>query len=147
MNTLAQNYLNRIKRNMPVHKADDDLIQEFLKYAKGTDTMEVIALLLNSILTLDSKLTVANSKLKEKDEEIVRLNKEIENIKERVKLSAYELNQCKMKAGRPIALKGKYSDVLVLELQGLEDKEICEKLNISKTTLWRYRKQAGEDKK
>ena len=64
MNTLAQNYLNRIKRNMPVHKADDDLIQEFLKYAKGTDTMEVIALLLNSILTLDSKLTVANSKLK-----------------------------------------------------------------------------------
>lgn len=147
MNTLAQNYLNRIKRNMPVHKADDDLIQEFLKYAKGTDTMEVIALLLNSILTLDSKLTVANSKLKEKDEEIVRLNKEIENIKERVKLSAYELNQCKMKAGRPIALKGKYSDVLVLELQGLEDKEICEKLNISNTTLWRYRKQAGEDKK
>lgn len=147
MNTLAQNYLNRIKRNMPVHKADDDLIQEFLKYAKGTDTMEVIAMLLNSILTLDSKLTVANSKLKEKDEEIVRLNKEIENIKERVKLSAYELNQCKMKAGRPIALKGKYSDVLVLELQGLEDKEICEKLNISKTTLWRYRKQAGEDKK
>ena len=140
MNTLAQNYLNRIKRNMPVHKADDELLQEFLKYAKGTDIMEVIALLLNSILTLDSKLNVANMSLKERDEEIRLLNKEIELIKERVQLSAYEKNQCKMKAGRPIALKGKYSDVLELELKGLNDAQICESLGISKTTLYRYRR-------
>ena len=52
-----------------------------------------------------------------------------------------------MKAGRPIALKGKYSDVLELELKGLNDAQICESLGISKTTLWRYRKQAGVGKK
>ena len=77
----------------------------------------------------------------------ILLNKEIEAIKERVQLTAYQKNQCTMKAGRPIALKGKYSDVLALELQGLSDVEICQKLGISKTTLWRYRKQANEDKK
>lgn len=143
MSELAKKYLNRIKRNMPVHKADDELLQAFLLYAKGTDIMEVIALLLNAILTLDSKLNVANMSLKERDEEIRLLNKEIELIKERVQLSAYEKNQCKMKAGRPIALKGKYSDVLKLELKGYTDKQIMQELGISKSTLWRYRKQAG----
>lgn len=143
MSELAKKYLNRIKRNMPVHKADDKLLQAFLGYAKGTDIMEVIALLLNAILTLDSKLNVANMSLKERDEEIRLLNKEIELIKERVQLSAYEKNQCKMKAGRPIALKGKYSDVLKLELKGYTDKQIMQELGISKSTLWRYRKQAG----
>ena len=63
-----------------------------------------------------------------------------------VHLTAYQKNQCKMKAGRPIALKGKYSDVLDLELQGLSDAELCQKLGISKSTLWRYRKKASEDK-
>jgi predicted DNA-binding protein (UPF0251 family) len=88
--------------------------------------------------------TVEWSKLRD----IKLLQKEIEAIKDRVKLTAYQKNQCKMKAGRPIALKGKYSDVLKLELQGLSDKEICEKLGgISKTTLWRYRKQAGVSNK
>lgn len=143
MSELAKKYLNRIKRNMPVHKANDKLLQAFLLYAKGTDIMEVIALLLNAILTLDSKLNVANMSLKERDEEIRLLNKEIELIKERVQLSAYEKNQCKMKAGRPIALKGKYSDVLKLELKGYTDKQIMQELGISKSTLWRYRKQAG----
>lgn len=146
MSELAKKYLNRIKRNMPVHKADDKLLQAFLGYAKGTDIMEVIALLLNAILTLDSKLNVANMSLKERDEEIRLLNKEIELIKERVQLSAYQKNQCKMKAGRPIALKGKYSDVLKLELQNMSDAEICEKMGISKTTLWRYRKEANVNK-
>ena len=146
MSELAKKYLNRIKRNMPVHKADDELLQTFLLYAKGTDIMEVIALLLNAILTLDSKLNVANMSLKERDEQIRLLNKEIELIKERVQLSAYEKNQCKMKAGRPIALKGKYSDVLKLELKGYTDKQIMQELGISKSTLWRYRKEANEDK-
>lgn len=78
--------------------------------------------------------------MKEKDEEIRLLNNEIQAIKEKVKLTAYQKSQCRIKAGRPIALKGKYSDVLELELQGLNDIEICEKLGISKSTLYRYRR-------
>ena len=96
----------------------------------------------NKALKFDPK----NTELLKQKQDI--LNKEIEAIKDRVQLTAYQKNQCKMKAGRPIALKGKYSDVLALELQGLSDAEICQKLGgISKTTLWRYRKQANEDKK
>ena len=95
------------------------------------------------VLSLESKVTVADNRIREKAEEIVRLNKEIEAIKERVKLSAYELNQCKMKAGRPIARKGAYSEVQELELRGYTDKQIMQEFDISRSTLWRYRKQAG----
>lgn len=148
MSKLTQMSMSRIKRSLSKTKADEELLHEFLVYASDMDCMEIIALLINSVLALDSKLIVANSKLKEKDEEIRLLNNEIQAIKERVQLTAYQKNQCKMKSGRPIALKGKYSDVLALELQGLSDAEICQKLGgISKTTLWRYRKQVGVSKK
>lgn len=147
MSKLTQMSMSRLKRSLSKTKADEELLHEFLVYASDMNYMEIIALLINSVLALDSKLTVANSKLKEKDEEIRLLNNEIEAIKDRVQLTAYQKSQCRMKAGRPIALKGKYSDVLELELQGLNDIEICEKLGISKTTLWRYRKQAGVGKK
>lgn len=147
MSKLTQMSMSRLKRSLSKTKADEELLHEFLVYASDMNYMEIIALLINSVLALDSKLTVANSKLKEKDEEIRLLNNEIEAIKERVQLTAYQKNQCKLRAGRPIALKGKYSDVLELELKGLNDAQICESLGISKTTLWRYRKQAGVGKK
>lgn len=147
MSKLTQMSMSRLKRSLSKTKADEELLHEFLVYASDMNYMEIIALLINSVLALDSKLTVASSKLKEKDEEIRLLNNEIQAIKERVQLTAYQKNQCKMKAGRPIALKGKYSDVQELELCGLSDKEICEKLGISKSTLWRYRKKADDSKK
>ena len=143
MTKLTQMYLDRIKRNWTSSKADDELIDELYSWIEDMDDKEIIAHLLQMVLSLESKVTVADNKMREKNEEIVRLNKEIENIKERVKLSAYELNQCKMKAGRPIARKGAYSEVQELELKGYTDKQIMTELNISKSTLWRYRKQAG----
>lgn len=143
MTKLTQMYLDRIKRNWTSSKADDELVCELYSWVVDMDDREIIAHLLQMVLSLESKVNVANNKMREKNEEIVRLNKEIENIKERVKLSAYELNQCKMKAGRPIARKGAYSEVQELELKGYTDKQIMTELNISKSTLWRYRKQAG----
>lgn len=148
MTKLTQMNLNRIKRSMAKTKADEELLHEFMVYAGDMDMNDVLALLINTVLTLDGKVAVAESKLREKDEEIRLLNNEIQAIKERVQLTAYQKSQCRIKAGRPIALKGKYSDVQELELQGLSDKEICEKLGgISKTTLWRYRKKADDSKK
>lgn len=147
MTKLTQMNLNRIKRSMAKTKADEELLHEFMVYAGDMDINDVLALLINTVLTLDGKVAVAESKLREKDEEIRLLNNEIQAIKERVQLTAYQKSQCRMKAGRPIALKGKYSDVQELELLGLSDKEICEKLGISKTTLWRYRKKADDSKK
>lgn len=147
MDKITEMNFKRLQRNIIGTKADEAVVTKFKGYVGNMSESDMVALLINAVLTLDSKLTVADRRMREKDEEIRLLNKEIENIKERVQLSTYEKNQCRMKAGRPIALKGKYSDVLELELQGLNDIEICEKLGISKTTLWRYRKQADVDNK
>ena len=147
MDKITDMNFKRLQRNITGTKADEAVVTKFKGYVGNMSESDMVALLINAVLTLDSKLTVADRRMREKDEEIRLLNKEMENIKERVQLSTYEKNQCKMKAGRPIALKGKYSDVLELELQGLNDIEICEKLGISKTTLWRYRKQADADNK
>ena len=147
MDKITEMNFKRLQRNITGTKADEVVVTKFKGYVGNMSESDMVALLINAVLTLDSKLTVADRRMREKDEEIRLLNKEMENIKERVQLSTYEKNQCKMKAGRPIALKGKYSDVLELELQGLNDIEICEKLGISKTTLWRYRKQADVDNK
>lgn len=143
MTKLTQMYLDRIKRNWTTSKADDELVCELHSWVEDMDNKEIIAHLLQMVLSLESKVTVADNRIREKAEEIVRLNKENEAIKERVKLSAYELNQCKMKAGRPIARKGAYSEVQELELKGYTDKRIMQELGISRSTLWRYRKQAG----
>lgn len=143
MTKLTQMYLDRIKRNWTTSKADDELVCELHSWVEDMDNKEIIDHLLQMVLSLESKVTVADNRIREKAEEIVRLNKEIEAIKERVKLSAYELNQCKMKAGRPIARKGAYSEVQELELKGYTDKRIMQELGISRSTLWRYRKQAG----
>lgn len=143
MTKLTQMYLDRIKRNWTTSKADDELVCELHLWVEDMDNKEIIAHLLQMVLSLESKVTVADNRIREKAEEIVRLNKEIEAIKERVKLSAYELNQCKMKAGRPIARKGAYSEVQELELRGYTDKQIMQEFDISRSTLWRYRKQAG----
>lgn len=140
MSKLTQMSMSRLKRSLSKTKADEELLHEFLVYASDMNYMEIIALLINSVLALDSKLTVANSKLKEKDEEIRLLNNEIQAIKDRVQLTAYQKSQCRMKAGRPIALKGKYSDVLELEQKNYSDEQILQTLGISKTTLWRYRR-------
>lgn len=147
MDKITEMNFKRLQRNITGTKADEAVVTKFKGYVGNMSESDMVALLINAVLTLDSKLTVADRRMREKDEEIRLLNKEIENIKERVQLSTYEKNQCRMKAGRPIALKGKYSDVLELELQGLNDAQICESLGISKTTLWRYRKQAGVGKK
>lgn len=147
MDKITEMNFKRVQRNITGTKADEAVVNKFKGYVGNMSESDMVALLINAVLTLDSKLTVADRRMREKEEEIRLLNKEIENIKERVQLSTYEKNQCRMKAGRPIALKGKYSDVLELELQGLNDIEICEKLGISKTTLWRYRKQADVDNK
>lgn len=124
MTKLTQMYLDRIKRNWTTSKADDELVCELHSWVEDMDNKEIIAHFLQMVLSLESKVTVADNRIREKAEEIVRLNKEIEAIKERVKLSAYELNQCKMKAGRPIARKGAYSEVQELELRGYTDKRI-----------------------
>lgn len=147
MDKITEMNFKRLQRNITGTKADEAVVTKFKGYVGNMSESDMVALLINAVLTLDSKLTVADRRMREKDEEIRLLNKERENIKERVQISTYEKNQCRMKAGRPIALKGKYSDVLELELQGLNDIEICEKLGISKTTLWRYRKQADVDNK
>lgn len=147
MDKITEMNFKRLQRNISGTKADEAVVTKFKGYVGNMSESDMVALLINAVLTLDSKLTVADRRMREKDEEIRLLNKEMENIKERVQISTYEKNQCRMKAGRPIALKGKYSDVLELELQGLNDIEICEKLGISKTTLWRYRKQADVDNK
>ena len=147
MDRITERNFERLKRNITTSKVDEVMVSKFKGYVGNMSECEMIALLINAVLSLDSKVVVVDRRIKERDEEIRLLNKEIESIKQRVQLSAYEKNQCKMKAGRPIALKGKYSDVLALELQGLSDNEVCKKLGISKTTLWRYRKQAGMDKK
>lgn len=143
MTKLTQMYLDRIKKNWTSLRADEELLYELYSWVGDMDNREMIAHLLQMVLSLESKVTVADNRIREKEGEIVRLNKEIEVIKERVKLSAYELNQCKMKAGRPIARKGAYSEVHELELKGYTDKQIMIELGISKSTLWRYRKQAG----
>ena len=143
MTKLTQMYLDRIKKNWTSLRADEELLYELYSWVGDMDNREMIAHLLQMVLSLESKVTVANNKMREKNEEIVRLNKEIETIKERVKLSAYELNQCKMKAGRPIARKGAYSEVQELELKGYTDKQIMQELGISRSTLWRYRTKAG----
>ena len=147
MDKIYEMNFKRLQRNIKGTKADEVMVSKLKAYAANMSESEIIGLLINSVLAVDSKLVVAETRLREKEQEIRLLNKEIEAIKDRVQLTAYQKNQCKMKAGRPIALKGKYSDVLALELQGLSDVEICQKLGISKTTLWRYRKQANEDKK
>ena len=147
MDKITEMNFKRLQRNITGTKADEAVVTKFKGYVGNMSESDMVALLINAVLTLDSKLTVADRRMREKDEEIRLLNKEMENIKERVQLSTYEKNQCRMKAGRPIALKGKCSDVLELELQGLNDIEICKKLGISKTTLWRYRKQADADNK
>lgn len=147
MTKLTQMYLDRIKRNWTSLRADEELLDELYSWIGDMDNREIIAHLLQMVLSLESKVTVANNKMREKNEEIVRLNKEIETIKERVKLSAYELNQCKMKAGRPIARKGAYSEVQELELKGYTDKQIMQELGISRSSLWRYRTKAGASSK
>lgn len=147
MDKIYEMNFKRLQRNITGTKADEVMVSKLKTYAANMSESEILGLLINSLLAVDSKLAVAETRLREKEQELRLLNKEIEAIKERVQLTAYQKNQCKMKSGRPIALKGKYSDVLALELQGLSDVEICQKLGISKTTLWRYRKQANEDKK
>jgi len=143
MTKLIQMYLDRIKRNWTTSKAEDALVCDLCSWVADMGNKEIISHLLQMVLSLESKVAVADNRIREKAEEIVRLNKEIEAIKERVKLSAYELNQCKMKAGRPIARKGAYSEVQELELKGYTDNQIMQELYISRSTLWRYRKQAG----
>lgn len=146
MDKLNEMNFKRVQRHITGTKADESLVNSIKKYVGNMSESEIIALLIHSLLLADSKWRVSEKRLSEKNEEIRLLKNEIEAIKKMVHLTAYQKNQCKMKAGRPIALKGKYSDVLDLELQGLSDLQICEKLGISKSTLWRYRKKASEDK-
>ena len=140
MDKIYEMNFKRLQRNITGTKADEVMVSKLKAYAANMSESEIIGLLINSVLSVDSKLVVAETRLREKEQEIKLLNKEIEAIKDRVQLTAYQKNQCKMKAGRPIALKGKYSDVLELELRGLSDVGICQKLGISKSTLWRYRR-------
>lgn len=146
MDKLNEMNFKRVQSHIKGNKADESLVNRVKKYVGNMSESEIIALLIHSLLLADSKWRVSEKRLSEKNEEIRLLKNEIEAIKKMVHLTAYQKNQCKMKAGRPIALKGKYSDVLDLELQGLSDLQICEKLGISKSTLWRYRKKASEDK-
>ena len=140
MDKIYEMNFKRLQRNIKGTKADEVMVSKLKAYAANMSESEIIGLLINSVLAVDSKLVVAETRLREKEQEIRLLNKEIEAIKDRVQLTAYQKNQCKMKSGRPIALKGKYSDVLELELRGLSDVGICQKLGISKSTLWRYRR-------
>ena len=140
MDKIYEMNFKRLQRNIKGTKADEVMVSKLKAYAANMSENEIIGLLINSVLAVDSKLVVAETRLREKEQEIRLLNKEIEAIKDRVQLTAYQKNQCKMKSGRPIALKGKYSDVLELELRGLSDVGICQKLGISKSTLWRYRR-------
>lgn len=140
MDKIYEMNFKRLQRNITGTKADEVMVSKLKAYAANMSESEIIGLLINSVLSVDSKLVVAETRLREKEQEIRLLNNEIEAIKDRVQLTAYQKSQCRMKAGRPIALKGKYSDVLELELRGLSDVGICQKLGISKSTLWRYRR-------
>ena len=59
-------------------------------------------------------------------------------------ISDYELNKARVKQGVPIARKPQADKEIILALRerGLTYEEIADKLNISRTTVWRHLKNS-----
>ena len=93
-------------------------------------------------------------------EEIRKLDKEISKLREENRALNVILNErmdnngrtaqmVKVSAGLPIAKKAKknLSDLSFQIMLGSTDKELMEYFGISKTTLWRWKKELEEEKK
>lgn len=109
---------------------------------------------MNELVYLFSYLFVeAFREVRELDDERRRLKEENERLNkllnEMCHGNARSIQMAKVKSGMPIAKKSR-KNLVELELQimfGLSDKELMEYFNISKTTLWRWKKELGEIKK
>ena len=109
---------------------------------------------MNELVYLLSYLfVVAFREVRKLDEERRRLREENERLNrllgEMCHGSGRSVQMAKVMSGMPIAKKRKFS-LVELELQimfGLTDKELMEYFDISKSTLWRWKKKLAEKKK
>ena len=109
---------------------------------------------INGLVYLFSCLFVAAFKaIREADEEISKLRAENkvlnEILNDRLKNNGRTAQMVKVSAGLPIAKKTKknLTDLSFQMKLGATDKELMEYFEISKTTLWRWKKELAEKKK
>ena len=109
---------------------------------------------INGLVYLFSYLFVAAFKaIREADEEISKLRAENkvlnEILNDRLQNNGRTAQMVKVSAGLPIAKKARknLTDLSFQMKLGATDKELMEYFEISKTTLWRWKKELAEKKK
>ena len=109
---------------------------------------------INGLVYLFSYMFVAAFKaIREADEEISKLRAENQVLNEilndRLKNNGRTAQMVKVSAGLPIAKKARknLTDLSFQMKLGSTDKELMEYFEISKTTLWRWKKELAEKKK
>lgn len=137
MSICSKRYFDCVVKNLKYHKVDEDIMYNVRNKLAGLSPDEVVQSFVGSMFEMEKKHEMNRVKLREAELEIERLKRELNCFY----ASKYTKQKIKVKAGRPIALKGKYSDVLELEQKGYTDEMILQTLGISRSTLWRYRKE------
>lgn len=101
----------------------------------------LISLYINSVTQSDKVRAAYNEEYNRN----LALNKTINDLKEKYKLGAYKVQASKIKNGVQYNKKqGSVRELRTLLEMGLSDAEIMERYKISKSTLWRWKKQLKE---
>lgn len=137
--------LEWIKELLKLNRKDDEIDsrrwEEICRYTGMTDDQlkYTILCLLDSMST---KYVNSQVKIKYLENKISVLETDIETLKKNNNMSDYELNKARVKQGVPIARKPQADKEIILALRerGLTYEEIADKLNISRTTVWRHLK-------
>lgn len=138
--------LEWIKELLKLNRKDDEIDsrrwEEICRYTGMTDDQlkYTILCLLDSMST---KYVNSQVKIKYLENKISILETDIETLKKNNNTSDYELNKARVKQGVPIARKPQADKEVILALRerGLTYEEIADKLNISRTTVWRVLKK------
>lgn len=138
--------LEWIKELLKLNRKDDEIDfrrwEEICRYTGMTDDQlkYTILCLLDSMST---KYVNSQVKIKYLENKISILETDIETLKKNNTISDYELNKARVKQGVPIARKPQADKEVILALRerGLTYEEIADKLNISRTTVWRHLKE------
>ena len=138
--------LEWIKELLKLNRKDNEIDfrqwGEICRYTGMTDAQlkYTILCLLDSMST---QYVNSQIKIKELENKISILETDIETLKKSNNISDYELNKARVKQGVPIARKPQADKEVILALRerGLTYEEIADKLNISRTTVWRVLKK------
>ena len=123
------------------------------KMDAGKFCMELKLDIKGLVYLLSYLFVLACEEIRELDKEISKLREENRALNvilnERLQNNGRTAQMVKVSAGLPIAKKAKknLSDLSFQIMLGSTDKELMEYFGISKTTLWRWKKELAEKKK